>query len=63
MSESHQFSFNLEQHDDLAFLIRFDQDIPPLLAPERVSQVGIAFGLMAVAAGITWIAAKRGVAE
>jgi hypothetical protein len=29
-----------------------------LLAPERVSQVGIAFGLMAVAVGITFIAAK-----
>lgn len=29
-----------------------------LLAPERVSQVGIAFGLMAVAMGITFIAAK-----
>ena len=29
-----------------------------LLAPERVSQVGIAFGLMAVAVGITWIAAR-----
>jgi uncharacterized membrane protein HdeD (DUF308 family) len=29
-----------------------------LLAPERVSQVGIAFGLMAVAVGVTFIAAK-----
>ncbi|MDO8786900.1 MAG: hypothetical protein Q7J42_02350 [Sulfuritalea sp.] len=29
-----------------------------LLAPERVSQVGIAFGLMAVAVGITFVAAK-----
>lgn len=29
-----------------------------LLAPERVSQVGIAFGLMAVAIGITFAAAK-----
>lgn len=29
-----------------------------LLAPERVSQVGIAFGLMAVAIGITFMAAK-----
>jgi hypothetical protein len=29
-----------------------------LLAPERVSQVGIAFGLMAVAVGITFAAAK-----
>ena len=29
-----------------------------LLAPERVSQVGIAFGLMALAVAITWIAAK-----
>lgn len=28
-----------------------------LLAPERVSQVGIAFGLMAVAVGVTWMAA------
>ena len=34
-----------------------------LLAPERVSQVGIAFGLMAVAVGITWIAAKLRKAE
>ena len=29
-----------------------------LLAPERVSQLGIAFGLMAVAVGVTFIAAK-----
>ena len=29
-----------------------------LLAPERVSQVGIAFGLMAVAVGVTWFAAR-----
>lgn len=29
-----------------------------LLAPERVSQAGIAFGLMAVAVGVTWIAAR-----
>jgi hypothetical protein len=29
-----------------------------LLAPERVSQVGIAFGLMAVAVLVTWIAAR-----
>jgi hypothetical protein len=29
-----------------------------LLAPERVSQVGIAFGLMAVAVGITFVASK-----
>ena len=29
-----------------------------LLAPERVSQVGIAFGLMAVAVGVTFTAAK-----
>ena len=34
----------------------FDADL--LLAPERVSQVGIAFGLMAVAVGVTFIAAK-----
>ena len=34
MSESHQFSFTLEQQDDFAFLIRFDQDMPPLLADE-----------------------------
>ncbi|MDP2134079.1 MAG: hypothetical protein Q8J99_10755 [Sulfuritalea sp.] len=34
-----------------------------LLAPERVSQVGIAFGLMAVAVGITWIAARLRKAE
>lgn len=34
-----------------------------LLAPERISQVGIAFGLMAAAVAITWIAVqitKRG---
>jgi hypothetical protein len=29
-----------------------------LLAPERVSQAGIAFALMAVAVGVTWIAAR-----
>jgi uncharacterized membrane protein HdeD (DUF308 family) len=29
-----------------------------LFAPERVSQVGIAFGLMAVAVGVTWLAAR-----
>jgi hypothetical protein len=29
-----------------------------LIAPERVSQVGIAFGLMAVAVLVTYIAAK-----
>jgi cytochrome c biogenesis protein CcdA len=29
-----------------------------LLAPELISQVGIAFGLMAAAVGITWIAAR-----
>ncbi len=29
-----------------------------LLAPERLSQVGIAFGLMALAVGVTWIAAR-----
>jgi uncharacterized membrane protein HdeD (DUF308 family) len=29
-----------------------------LLAPERVSQVGIAFGLLAVAVGVTFMAAK-----
>ncbi|MFA5371784.1 MAG: hypothetical protein WC053_04825 [Sideroxydans sp.] len=29
-----------------------------LLAPERVSQVGIAFGLMAMAVGVTWVAAR-----
>jgi organic hydroperoxide reductase OsmC/OhrA len=34
MSESHQFSFTLEQQDDFAFLIRFDQNIPPMLADE-----------------------------
>jgi uncharacterized OsmC-like protein len=34
MSESHQFSFTLEQQDDFAFLIRFDQSMPPLLADE-----------------------------
>ncbi len=34
MSDSQQFSFSLEQQDDFAFLIRFDQDIPPLLSDE-----------------------------
>lgn len=29
-----------------------------LLAPERVSQIGIAFGLMAVAVGVTFVASK-----
>jgi hypothetical protein len=29
-----------------------------LFAPERVSQIGIAFGLMAAATGVTWIAAR-----
>jgi uncharacterized membrane protein HdeD (DUF308 family) len=29
-----------------------------LLAPERVNEVGIAFGLMVVAVGVTWIAAR-----
>ncbi len=29
-----------------------------LLAPEHVSKVGIAFGLMAVAVGVTWVAAR-----
>ncbi|MDP4029033.1 MAG: hypothetical protein Q8P42_08715 [Gallionella sp.] len=29
-----------------------------LLAPDYISQIGIAFGLMAVAVGITWIAAR-----
>jgi len=29
-----------------------------LFAPEHVSQIGIAFGLMAVAVGITWLAAR-----
>jgi uncharacterized OsmC-like protein len=34
MSEVHQFSFSLEQQDDYAFLIRFDNELPPLLADE-----------------------------
>jgi uncharacterized OsmC-like protein len=34
MSDTHQFSFTVEQQEDYAFLIRFDQDIPPLLADE-----------------------------
>lgn len=34
MSDSQQFSFSLEQQEDFAFLIRFDQDIPPLLSDE-----------------------------
>lgn len=34
MSDTQQFSFTLEQQEDFAFLIRFDQDIPSLLADE-----------------------------
>jgi hypothetical protein len=34
MSDTQQFSFTLEQQEDFAFLIRFDQNIPPLLADE-----------------------------
>lgn len=34
MSDTQQFSFTLEQQEDFAFLIRFDQDIPPLLTDE-----------------------------
>ncbi len=34
MSETQQFSFSLEQQDDFAFLIRFDNDIPSLLVDE-----------------------------
>ena len=34
MSDTQQFTFTLEQQDDFAFLIRFDQDIPPLLTDE-----------------------------
>lgn len=34
MSEVQQFSFTLEQQADFAFLIRFDNDLPPLLADE-----------------------------
>ncbi|MDP3512619.1 MAG: hypothetical protein Q8S20_07700 [Sulfuritalea sp.] len=34
-----------------------------LLAPERVSQVGIAFGLLAAAVGITYLAARFGPAD
>lgn len=34
MSDTQQFSFTLEQQEDYAFLIRFDQDIPPLLTDE-----------------------------
>jgi len=34
MSETLQFSFSLEQQEDFAFLIRFDNDLPPLLADE-----------------------------
>lgn len=34
MSEDQQFSFTLEQQEDYAFLIRFDNDLPPLLADE-----------------------------
>lgn len=34
MSETQQFSFSLEQQEDFAFLIRFDDDIPELLTDE-----------------------------
>jgi len=34
MSDTQQFTFTLEQQEDFAFLIRFDQDIPPLLTDE-----------------------------
>jgi uncharacterized OsmC-like protein len=34
MSDTQQFSFTLEQQEDFAFLIRFDKDLPPLLADE-----------------------------
>lgn len=34
MSDSMEFAFSLEQREDYAFLIRFDQDIPALLADE-----------------------------
>lgn len=34
MSESARFSFTLEQQEDYAFLIRFDNDIPALLTDE-----------------------------
>ncbi len=34
MSDTQQFSFTLEQQEEFAFLIRFDKDIPPLLADE-----------------------------
>ena len=34
MSDTQQFSFTLEQQEDFAFLIRFDKDIPSLLADE-----------------------------
>jgi hypothetical protein len=34
MSETLQFSFSLEQQEDFAFLIRFDNGLPPLLAGE-----------------------------
>ncbi len=34
MSETHQFSFTLEQQEDYAFLVRFDGGLPPLLTDE-----------------------------
>ena len=34
MSDTQQFTFTLEQQEDFAFLIRFDKDLPPLLADE-----------------------------
>jgi uncharacterized OsmC-like protein len=34
VSDTQQFTFTLEQQEDFAFLIRFDKDLPPLLADE-----------------------------
>lgn len=34
MSEVQQFSFTLEQQEDYAFLVRFDNDLPPLQTDE-----------------------------
>ncbi len=34
MSENQEFSFSMEQQEEYAFLIRFDNDLPPLLADE-----------------------------
>ncbi|MDO9226607.1 MAG: hypothetical protein Q8M09_18885 [Pseudomonadota bacterium] len=42
----------------LSGLMMLELGLLLLLAPERLSQVGVAFALMAVAVGVTWVAAR-----